>query len=125
MSVELMGCIVIILVIMLLMIHEVVRDKTNSYIEIIRKPFKYIIDILDDSITVYELDKGSTGSCNHKQHYYTSYLFMDSDIEVVNKLSMSKEKNKDFIYTDDIEEVTTILKQKRKLLDWFMTRITV
>jgi len=126
MHAELIYCIIVILLVMLLMIHNVsCRDQYKSCGEIIRKPFKYIIDIIDDSITVYELDKGSTEACRHREHYYNSYLFIGNDTELISNVPVSKEKNADFIYTDDVVEVTNILKQKDKLLDWFMTRINV
>ena len=101
------------------------KKKPKKRENIITKPYKYIIDVYDDSVSIYELDYGATHACNLTKFYYSNIVLSNSNPYRTERVSVSDTINDTFIYTNDVEKLYSILKQKGKLIDWMMTRIQV
>jgi len=116
----------ILLTILPLYIFAIIgRKKKKKNKNDIIKPFKYLIDVCGDNVSVYELDVKATNACNLIMHYYSQIIFSNGNTELIEQLSVATIKNDSFIYTNDIEELYTVLKANGKLTDWMMTRIHV
>jgi len=99
------------------------RKKKPSNPGIINKPYRFIIDVYEDNVSVYELDYGATHACNLTKFYYNNIILSDTKPKETQRVSVTHVRNESFIYTNDVEELYDVLKSKDKLLDWMMTRI--